>query len=256
LVNIPAGGYASVEFTCTFAPDQIKVENIQVATLFGNDPVSAFQDLQNGGFILAIAGSNGNKALADGLAFTFTASGLKAGQSIIECAARISTGGTSLLSILSMPDTLTVMDNSPTTTPVPPPTITGQVIASKPVTVSLLNSDSSVAAATIANSDGTFLLTASPGSYVIIASAEGFLDAQGIVTLADGVTYAMPTITLPAGDIDGNDVVDQYDALTLGMNYNLVAPMPTDLSNDGLTNIYDLEMLAENYRKAGALSWQ
>lgn len=256
MVDIPAGGYVSVEFTCTFAPDQIKAENIQIATLFGNDPVSAFQDHQNGGFILAIAGSNGNKALTDGLAFTFTASGLKTGQSIIECTALVSSGDNSLVSILSIPDTLTVLDNSPTTTPDLPPTITGQVNASKPVTVSLLNSDSSIAAATIANSDGTFLLTARPGGYIIIASAEGFLDAQGIVTLANGVTNVMPTITLPAGDIDGNDVIDQYDALTLGMNYNLSGPALSDLSNDDTTNIYDLEMLAVNYRKAGALSWQ
>jgi len=27
-----------------------------------------------------------------------------------------------------------------------------------------------------------------------------------------------------AGDIDGNDVIDQFDALTIGMNYNAAAP--------------------------------
>lgn len=257
MVNIPVEGYASVEFTCTFAPDIIKTENIQVATLFGNDPVSAFQDLQNGSFILAIAGSNGNKALTDGLAFTFTASGLKAGQSGVDCAARVSTGENILTSLASLPDILTVLDaSSPTATPVLPPTIIGQVIAGKPVTVSLLNSDSSVAAVTTTNSDGTFLLTTNPGSYIVIASAEGYLNAQGIITLADGINSVMPTITLPAGDIDGNDVIDQYDALTLGMNYNVIAPTAADLSNDGLTNILDLELLAENYRKAGALAWQ
>jgi hypothetical protein len=256
MVNVPVEGYTSVEFTCAFAPDIIKAENIQVAALFGGDPVSVFQDLQNGSFILAIAGSNGNKALGDGVAFTFTAGGLKAGQSSLDCAARILAGDNTLTGIASVPDTLTVLDASPTATPILPPTLTGQVFASKQVTISLLNADSSLAASAIANPDGTFSLTAQPGSYVVVASAEGCLDAQGIVTLMDGVASVMPTITLPAGDIDGNDVIDQYDALTLGMNYNLLAPAPADLSNDGRTNILDLEMLAENYRKAGALSWQ
>ena len=256
LFNVPPGGYVSAEFTCVFAPDSIKAENIQVAGLFGNDPVSAFQNLPSGGFLLAIAGSNGNRALTDGLAFTFTASGLKTGQSSLDCAARVLTGDGLLASITSSLDTLTVLDTSPTATPILPPTLSGQVFANKQVSISLLNADSSLAAFAIANPDGTFSLTAAPGAYVVIASAEGYLNAQGIVTLADGVASVMPTITLPAGDVDGNDTIDQYDALTLGMNYNLVAPAPADLSNDGLTDIFDLTLLAENYRKAGALAWQ
>jgi hypothetical protein len=34
----------------------------------------------------------------------------------------------------------------------------------------------------------------------------------------------MPLPQLSAGDIDGNDVIDQFDALSIGMNYNLSAP--------------------------------
>jgi hypothetical protein len=66
----------------------------------------------------------------------------------------------------------------------------------------------------------------------------------------------MQNITLIAGDIDGNDVIDQLDALTIGMNYNLAAPAAADLNNDGTINVLDLEILAANYRETGPLAWQ
>jgi hypothetical protein len=66
----------------------------------------------------------------------------------------------------------------------------------------------------------------------------------------------MPTISLLAGDIDGNDVIDQFDALTIGINYNLSAPTQADLNNDGTINVLDLEMLAANYRDTGPTPWQ
>lgn len=261
LANIPASGFNSIEFTCSFAADTLSASNIQIGGLFGSDPVPAYNDSQNGNFIVAIAGSNGNKVTSDGIAFTFTVTGLKPGQSNIVCTARVSTGDNNLIDIPSISDVITVLDNSPTAiaataTAILPPTLSGQVIAPKAITVSLLNADSSLAATTTTNSDGTFTLTAEPGSYLVIASAEGYLNSQGTVTLTTGVNTTLPSITLPAGDIDNNDVIDQYDALTLGMNYNVIATASADLNNDGLTNILDLELLADNYRKAGALAWQ
>ncbi|HND50659.1 MAG TPA: dockerin type I domain-containing protein, partial [Anaerolineales bacterium] len=71
-----------------------------------------------------------------------------------------------------------------------------------------------------------------------------------------GATKTMQTISLLAGDIDGNDVIDQFDALTIGMNYNLIEPTAADLNNDGTINVLDLELLAANYRASGASAWQ
>jgi hypothetical protein len=102
------------------------------------------------------------------------------------------------------------------------------VLASKPVTVSLYDT----------------------------TTASGFLSAQGSVTLTSGSTSTMPNITLLAGDIDGNNVIDQLDAMTIGMNYNTASPAAADLNNDGIINVLDLELLAENYRKTGPLAWQ
>ena len=66
----------------------------------------------------------------------------------------------------------------------------------------------------------------------------------------------MPTVTLLAGDIDNNEVINQLDALTIGMSYNTSTPAAADLNNDGTINVLDLELLAENYRKTGPIAWQ
>jgi hypothetical protein len=107
----------------------------------------------------------------------------------------------------------------------------------------------------VVNPDGTFNLSALAGNYTVIASAEGFLDAQGAPTLTSGATTTMQTVILLAGDIDGNNVIDQVDAMTIGMNYNLAAPTAADLNDDGIINILDLELLAGNYGQSGALAW-
>ena len=61
----------------------------------------------------------------------------------------------------------------------------------------------------------------------------------------------MPTISLLAGDIDNNNVIDQFDAMTIGMSYNSATPTAADLNNDGVINVLDLEVLAANYRETG-----
>jgi glucose/arabinose dehydrogenase len=146
--------------------------------------------------------------------------------------------------------------SSPTPTPSPNGTVTGQVIASKPVTVSLMDAGNAVIASVTANPDGSFSLTVPAGTYTVSASADGHLDAQGTATLTAGNVTAMPVISLPAGDIDGNDVIDQFDAMTIGMNYNASTPAAADLNNDGIVNVLDLERLAQSYRKTGPVPWQ
>jgi hypothetical protein len=259
LYNVPAEGYSSAEFTCSYNPTLVEVSNIVTGSLFGADPATALSGPQNGSFILAIAGSNGNRATTSGPVFTFNAKGLQVGQSSIECTARVSRGDGLLTGILSLgPATLTVTEFTPTPTPTPlsAPLVTGKVLASKPVTIRLLNTDSSVAASVVANADGTFSLTALAGNYAITASADGFLGAQGFANLAAGVVTTMPTVGLAAGDIDNNGVIDQFDAMTIGMGYNTLVPPAADLNNDGTINVLDLELLAQNYRKSGVIAWQ
>src|SRR5688572_10373967 len=351
LNNVPAEGYTSAEFTCTYDVNLVEVSNIAVTALFGADAATAINDPQNGSFIVAIAGSNGNKATTSGAAFTFSVLGLQAGQTAIECTARVSKGDNALTSLPSTGTTLTIVGSLPTATSTPTPfdtptsvtpvesptptpdgsatatptpdgsatatatqtpdgsetatatqtpngsetatstpdgsatatptpdgsatatstpigsptatlppagsgTLNGQVLAEKPVTVSLFNADSSLAGSVTANQDGTFSLTAPAGSYTVFATASGYLSAQASVTLTDGNTTTMPTISLLAGDIDNNNVIDQFDAMTIGMSYNSATPTAADLNNDGVINVLDLEVLAGNYRETGPVLWE
>ena len=350
LNDVPAGGYTSAEFTCTYDVTLIEVSNIAATSLFGADPAVAINGPQGGSFIVAIAGSNGNKATSSGAAFTFNAKGLQAGQATINCTARVSTGNNVLTQLSSTGATLTIVGVAPTSTATPtdtavpttttptetttptsstptntatptvtgtpptetptptgtPPTstptatsttttdtatptstpvesptatptstsvetatptstptstpvvvngtVTGTVLASKPVTISLYDGTNTLVTSASANPDGTFSLTAAVGTYTIRATASGFLSAQGSVTVSASTT-TMPTITLLAGDIDGNNVIDQLDALTIGMNYNTNTPAAADLNNDNTINVLDLELLAKNYRATGPTAW-
>ena len=250
LNNIPAGGFASVEFTCRYDPAFVEVFNITFTGLFGADPATVINGPQNGIFIAAIAGSKGSKALTSGPVFTFSAKGLRAGQASIDCQPRVSSGNMTLVTIPSTPASLSI--GSTTTQG----TLSGQVLAGKPVMVTLYDSGNAVAGSVTANPDGTFNLQSSAGAFTAVASAPGYLKVQGAVSITNGNTTTLTTISLLAGDIDGNDVIDQFDALTIGINYNGTAPVAADLNNDGIINVLDLEILALNYRQTGPRVWQ
>ncbi len=250
LNNVPAEGYASAEFTCTYDPALVQVSNIVVTSLFGTDPATAINDPQDGTFIVAIAGSNSQKATTSGAAFTFDATSLLVGQATITCTARVSPGGDGLFDLPGTGATLTIIDVAAEGT------LAGQVIASKTVTVNLYNADTTLATSVAANPDGTFSLAAAAGSYTVEATASGFLSAQGPATISVGETTTMTTISLLAGDIDGNGEIDQYDALTIGMSYNTASPDAADLNADGVINVLDLELLAANYHATGPTAWE
>jgi hypothetical protein len=250
LTNVPTSGYASAEFSCTYNPALVSISGITDAGLFGSDSAVAISGPANGTFVFAVAGSNGQRATSDGAVFTFTVTALAAGDAEINCVARVSTGG-SLTTIPFTPATLLI-----TEVVIPDGTLTGAVSSGKPATVTLLDATSTPVASALVDANGNFSFSAPAGNYTAVASAPGFLRAQASPVLSSGATTTLQTITLLAGDIDGNDVIDQFDALTIGINYNLNAPAAADLNNDGTINVLDLELLAANYRQTGPLAWQ
>lgn len=251
LDNVPAEGYTSAEFACTYDPAMVEVSNIVVTDLFGADSATAINGPANGSFIVAVAGSNGNKATADGTAFTFSAMGLQVGQTTVTCVARVSQGDNVLTELPSTAANLTITDEVVVTDG----TFAGQVLAGKTVTVSLYDDADALVASTPANEDGTFSVMAPAGTYKVVATASGFLSAEGTATLVAESTTTQSTVTLLAGDIDGNAVIDQFDAMTIGMSYNGTDPAAADLNNDGVINVLDLELVAANYRLTGPIDW-
>jgi len=335
LNNVPLDGYTSAEFTCTYDPAYLSAGNIMVGSLFGADSALAVNDPQNGSFIVAIAGSNGERATTSGPVFTFNVTALQAGQTSLECSTRVSNGDGVLTSLSSTGSSITIggaiptvtstpgpvesptptvnpsetvtatpdgsgtptntstpdpnvtpvdtntpaptvetPTNTPeptftalptdtplptftaTATPLPAGSLSGNVIAGKPVTVSLYDASDNLVATVSADIDGSFNLTAPAGTYTVVATAEGFLAAEGLAEIPSGGAAVMPDVTLIAGDVDGNGVIDEFDAMTIGMNYNADAPAAADLNNDGVINVLDLEILAANYRLAGPIAWE
>jgi len=254
LYNLPPEGIPAVEFTCAYDPAFLEVSAIADAGLFGADTVMAM-NTQSGIFIAALAGSNGRRAFNGGAALTFMAKGLQAGQTNIQCQTRISSGG-GLVSIPTLPIVINVQSAAPQAGE-----LSGAVFASKPVTVSVYEvrvyePDGTLVTAFTPGADGFFRVSLPAGMYIVTAAADGFLEARGLAQISAGQALALSPVTLPAGDIDGNQVIDQFDALTIGMNYNAPAPSVADLNNDGVINVLDLEMLALNYHLAGSLTWQ
>lgn len=275
LNNVPAEGFKSAEFTCTYNAAFVEKSNIAVTDLFGPEPVTAIHEHQTGIFIVAVAGTNSNRAVTSGPVFTFSAKALQAGQSQILCTARVSKGDNLAIDLPSIGVDLTILaaDISPTPfvpatpdhqghataavptvespTSVPAGSLSGQFLASKPVTVRLWDVNQVEITSVIANPDGTFVLTPPPGDYKLVAKAAGFLSYEGSITLAAGDQMEFPISSLLAGDVDGNDVIDQFDALTIGMSYTTSTPEAADLNSDAVINFLDLERLAENYRQTG-----
>jgi hypothetical protein len=266
--NVPVEGYKSAEFICTYNAGLVEKSNIIVTDLFGGDAVTAIHDLQNGSFVVAIAGANNNRAMSSGTVFTFSVKGLQAGQTTVQCTARVSSGENLAIDIPSSGASLTILAadvsptpfvpptmspplESPAPTPLPNGLLSGQILASKPVTVQLMDVSNVEITSLSADPDGTFLMTPPPGDYILVATASGFLSFQGALTITAGGQMAFPTVSLLAGDVDGNNVIDQFDALTIGMNYTASTPEAADLNNDGVIDFLDLELLAGNYRQTG-----
>lgn len=282
LNNIPAESLSAVEFACQVDPSLGEVSALSESGLFGPDAVFAPNGPTNGDFILPIAASNENRAAASGEAAQFTVKALQPGELTINCAVKVSSGNNELTDIPFTPTKLKAIAVPPTAPPVtvtpppvtvtPPPvtvtppvtetpsivegTLNGSVIASKPVTIRLLNADGSEADNIPAESNGSFSSNLLAGSYTIIASADGFLSVQGSVIITAGQPSAMPQSNLLAGDINADGKIDAFDLVSIGANYGKSAPSAADLNNDGKLDVLDLQLLARNYRKSGPINWQ
>ena len=62
------------------------------------------------------------------------------------------------------------------------------------------------------------------------------------------------TITLPGGDISGDNVVDIFDIAYIGSHYGDNDRL-VDINGDGTVSIFDLVIAASNYGKRGPVNW-
>jgi hypothetical protein len=169
----------------------------------------------------------------------------------ITCKVRVSEGNNVLIDLGSISADLNIIIDPPLLG-----TLKGQVLADKPVTVSVKDIEDVTVASAITDADGHFTIEVEAGTYTVVATASGFLSAKGTAIIIANQTTIKSTVELLAGDITGDDIIDEWDAMTIGMSYNTAEPTAADLNNDGVINVLDLELLAANYLKTGPINWQ
>lgn len=155
--------------------------------------------------------------------------------------------------------------NTPTNTPVPPTatpvtgTVGGVVNYEKRanqsgIVVKLLlgGTTGSILSEQTTGANGAFQFpNVAAGNYGMTFTAAGHLGAVYSFTVgAGGVT--LNTVTLLAGNADGNSVIDLADAGLIGANYKAPAPpapASADFNADGVINLLDLVLVGKNFGK-------
>lgn len=113
----------------------------------------------------------------------------------------------------------------------------------------------------VASSDGSQTVTASngdfsmmvPKGYSLSFGHPGYLSAK-----AEGTANLLGTVLLPAGDVNGDDVIDILDLSYIASRMNEGAgSSAADFNADGKMDLLDLVMAAANYGKQGpVVAWK
>jgi len=101
------------------------------------------------------------------------------------------------------------------------------------------------------NGSGQFTVTPNHGYNCLYVVKAGFILGQNSQTGGN-----LGTITLPAGDMNQDGVIDIFDVAYVGLRYD-GSDLSADLNMDGKVNIFDIALVSGNYKKQGPLTaWQ
>ncbi len=113
---------------------------------------------------------------------------------------------------------------------------------------------------TVTNAEGDRTTTLPDGAFSIPASNSLSLEHPGFVPAQVDLTQILAAVgeqqitlqrvTLPAGDINGDNTVNILDMAYLARHYGTSNPL-ADLNGDGTVNILDLALCAKNYWQQG-----
>jgi hypothetical protein len=110
-----------------------------------------------------------------------------------------------------------------------------------------------------ARPDGRFTLTTSHGEgfYTLVASAPGYLSAEGHrpVKVTVGSTIELAEVMLYGGDATGDDRIDIRDLSFVAWHFDS-GDARADLNGDGQVDILDLSLVAGNFGRVGPTEWR
>lgn len=106
--------------------------------------------------------------------------------------------------------------------------------------------------------DGTFSLMLEPGLYPITASHSLYLNSETTIAVDGSPSTTIPSVTLLAGDVTGDGIIDLTDLVIVATGYGQSVPpgdVRADINGDETTDLLDLVLLGLNYGKTGAQPW-
>lgn len=125
------------------------------------------------------------------------------------------------------------------------------------VTVTVRNG-STVLGSAVTDALGNFSLQVPAGTLSATTSRQGYLSAQrASFTLSPGGTFTLPTVTLPAGNVDGDNDIDYSDinAISVSVPTNVLSTDPRDVNGNGATDWDDVSKAAANGGMTGPGAW-
>lgn len=113
---------------------------------------------------------------------------------------------------------------------------------------------------TVSNALGCFSLSGVPAAenVTVTASAPAYLDAQRSgVTNRDGTRTSLGEVTLIAGDVSGDGLIDSADLAAISSAFNSSPPSAAtaDINRDAIVDAYDLVWIGKNFGKHGPTTW-
>jgi len=85
----------------------------------------------------------------------------------------------------------------------------------------------------------------------------GYLYATKNISVSEGQTKDLGSITLLGGDANNDNVVNIFDLTIVGVAYGTSPPSDprADINNDNIVNILDLVLVGGNYDKRAPRPW-
>lgn len=118
----------------------------------------------------------------------------------------------------------------------------------------LVSAPANPAALSNPDPEGNFTLELGPGDYHLRWSLPGFLSFEQQVAVSGAEGVSVGTITLLAGDTDGDGDVDADDVAVVREAFGQPAPpgSSADLNADGVVDVIDLALLGSNWGETGS----
>ncbi|MSP14497.1 MAG: DUF2012 domain-containing protein [Chloroflexi bacterium] len=102
----------------------------------------------------------------------------------------------------------------------------------------------------VTGADGSFIFDNVPaGAHDLRAETPGYLCLQRSLVVNPGQTVDLGTVSLKAGDANGDNRVDLLDLVLIGAHYgeNPLSDARADMNGDGVVNLFDLVLVGNNF---------